>query len=71
MSPVLDRCSPKKERGRGELKGNRERDGGVGNILGREETLTRRGHRGDETGVLSAQVMLGRLTRMGADSSQE
>lgn len=26
MSPVLDRCSPQKERGRRELKGNQDRD---------------------------------------------
>lgn len=70
MSPVLDRYSSKKERGRRELKGNLERDWGVGNILEREETLTRRGNEGDnEIGILSAQVMLGWLTRMGADPS--
>lgn len=57
---------------RRELKGHQERDRGVGNVLGREDTLTRRGHGGDnETGILSAQVILGWWTKMGAGSSQE
>lgn len=67
----MDRCSPKKERGRRKLTGSQERDG-VRNILRRKDPLTRKGHRGDnENSILSARVMLGRLTRMGADSSKE
>lgn len=63
-STVLNRCSPKKERGKENLQeAKRGMEESV--ILGRED-------RGDnETGILSAPVMLGQLTRMGADASRE
>lgn len=46
MNPVLDRCSPKKERGRRTLRGNRRGAKKELVILWEGKTLTRTGPRG-------------------------